>query len=239
MSSKIELTKENINKYLLELSKEFRKLNGRKTPAEIILIGGASILINYGFRESTQDIDAIISASSAMKEAINNVGDRLGLPTGWLNADFVQTASYSPKLIQHSKYYRTFSNILSVRTVSSEYLVAMKLMSGRQYKHDLSDVIGILLEQQRSGKSITLEQIKSACTELYGDFNKIPLSSQTFINDLYKNNNLEDLFSEISSQEKSNRSALIQFEKDYPSVLNNDNFSEILEAINVKKRSKQ
>ena len=31
--------------------------------AEIILIGGASILINYGFREMTYDMDAIIKSS--------------------------------------------------------------------------------------------------------------------------------------------------------------------------------
>lgn len=52
--------------------------------AEIILIGGASILINYGFREMTYDMDAIIKSSGAMRDAINTVGDRLGLPIGWL-----------------------------------------------------------------------------------------------------------------------------------------------------------
>ena len=32
-------------------------------------------------------------ATSAMKDAINRVGDRLALPSGWLNTDFVQTKS--------------------------------------------------------------------------------------------------------------------------------------------------
>ncbi len=93
--------------------------------------------------------DAVITASSAMKEAVNTVGDRLGLPNGWLNADFKNTSSYSPKLSQYSKYYRTYSNVLNIRTISAEYLVAMKLMSGRRYKKDLSDIIGILSEQER------------------------------------------------------------------------------------------
>ena len=35
-------TKENLDSYLKELAKEFRKINGNKMPAEIILIGGAS-----------------------------------------------------------------------------------------------------------------------------------------------------------------------------------------------------
>lgn len=77
---------------------------------------------------------------------MNAVGDRLDLPNGWLNADFKNTNSYSPKLVQFSKYYRTYSNVLNIRAISAEYLVAMKLMSGRRYKKDLSDIIGILSE---------------------------------------------------------------------------------------------
>jgi len=88
MSTDTSFTKENLDTYLKELGKEFRKLNGTKMPAEIVLIGGAAVLANYGFRELTYDIDAIILASSAMKDAINHVGDKMGLPSGWLNADF-------------------------------------------------------------------------------------------------------------------------------------------------------
>jgi len=64
--SNIPFTKENLNTYLKKLAKEFRKLNGTKMPAEIILIGGAAILANYGFRELTYDIDVMIMAFSVM-----------------------------------------------------------------------------------------------------------------------------------------------------------------------------
>ena len=63
--------------------------------------------------------------------------DTLDLPNGWINSEFVWTESYSQKLEAYSVYYKTFSNILTVRTISAEYLVAMKLMSGRFYKNDL------------------------------------------------------------------------------------------------------
>lgn len=137
-------TKDNLDIYLKELAKAFRKFNGKSMPAEIILIGGAAILTNYGFREMTTDVDAIIHASSSMKDAINYVRDKYNLPNDWLNADFMRTSSYSPKLNEFSTYYRTFSNVLTVRTISAEYLIAMKLRSGRKYKNDLSDIIGIL-----------------------------------------------------------------------------------------------
>ena len=126
MSADKPFTKENLDGYLRELAKEFRKKNGNKMSAEIILIGGASILINYGFREMTYDMDAIIKSSGAMRDAINTVGDRLGLPIGWLNTDFVHTNSYTPRLAEHSKYYKTFANILQIRTVSDEYSLLIK-----------------------------------------------------------------------------------------------------------------
>ena len=74
-----------------------------------------------------------------MKKAINNVSDNLKLPNGWLNADFKNTKSYSDKLFGISIYHKTFSNVLTIRTVFAEYLIAMKLVSGRQYKYGPSE----------------------------------------------------------------------------------------------------
>ncbi|MEE0697455.1 MAG: DUF6036 family nucleotidyltransferase, partial [Oscillospiraceae bacterium] len=71
-----DFNKSGMDNYLKELAKEYRRMVGKNMPAEIVLVGGAAILANYGFRESTQDIDAIITAASAMKDAITVVGDR-------------------------------------------------------------------------------------------------------------------------------------------------------------------
>ena len=109
--NRIEFTKENLDTYLKEVAREYRRLAGKGTPAELILIGGASVLINYGFRNMTTDVDALIRAASSMKDAINIVGDRFGLPNGWLNADFQNTSSYSSELVLHSAYGCTYSNM--------------------------------------------------------------------------------------------------------------------------------
>lgn len=82
-----EFTKENIDLYLNAVAKEYRKRVGKGMPAELILIGSASVLINYGFRNTTTDVDAVIEAASSMKDAINAVGDRMGLPNVLANAD--------------------------------------------------------------------------------------------------------------------------------------------------------
>ncbi len=237
MSSDKLFTKEDLDKYLRELGREFRKLNGTKMPAEIMLVGGASILINYGFREMTYDVDAIIKSSGAMKEAINTVGDRLGLANGWLNTDFVNTKSYTPKLETYSKYYKTFSNILQIRTVSAEYLVAMKLMSGRQYKNDLSDIVGILIEQDDRRLPLNLEKIKMAVIDLYDSYEKLPEESRLFIESIYKKDNLREFYQQCRNLELENKDALVEFQKNYPDVLNSDNISDVL-RIAKEKRSK-
>lgn len=235
MSADKPFTKENLDSYLKELAKEFRKKNGTKMPAEIILVGGASILINYGFREMTYDMDAIIKPSGAMKDAINTVGDRLGLPVGWLNTDFVNTNSYTPKLAEYSKYYKIFSNILQIRTVSAEYLIAMKLMAGRQYKNDLSDIVGVLIEQEERNAPLSFEKIKKAVVDLYDSYDKIPKDSRTFIEAVYKKENLHEFYKQCRELEQENKDVLVGFQGDYPGILNGDNLADILKAAKAKK----
>ena len=58
--------KDKLDLYLKELAKEYKKTAGKNMPAEIILIGGAAILANYGFREITTDVDAYIKAVSSL-----------------------------------------------------------------------------------------------------------------------------------------------------------------------------
>ncbi|MCM1287900.1 MAG: DUF6036 family nucleotidyltransferase [Clostridium sp.] len=226
--------KGDIDFYLQKIGKEFRKLNGNKMPAEIILIGGASILVNYGFRDNTYDFDAIIKASSVMKEAINHVGDELGLPNGWFNSDFTRTKSYSPKLSQYSDYYKTFSNILSVRTISREYLVAMKLMSFRQYKNDLSDIIGILWEQQNNGKPITFGDIDRAVYNLYGGWESLPRDAMPQIEEILNNDDLENLYHVYRDNEIKTKQALIDFETEYHGVLTEENIGDIIKELENK-----
>lgn len=224
---RIEFTKENIDIYLKEVAKEYRKQVGKKMPAELILVGGASVLINYGFRNMTTDIDALIKAASGMKDAINCVRDRHNLPNGWLNEDFKNTQSFTPKLEEFSVYYKTYSNVVNIRTVAAEYLIAMKLRSGRQYKSDMSDVLGILAEHENRGTPIGMKQIRKAVTDLYGEWSELPGSSQTFIENVMKNGRFIELYEIITKDEKETKDLLIQFEADYPGTAKEANIDDI------------
>lgn len=227
-------TKENLDLYLNELSKQYKKMGGRKLPVEIILIGGAAIIENYGFREMTTDIDAILPSVSIMKDAINRVGDRFGLPNGWLNADFTKTDSYSLRLGQYSVPYKTFNQVLNVRTVSGEYLIAMKLRAGRKYKNDLSDIVGILAEHQASQKPISYEMIDTAVKNLYGGWEKFPAEAVSFIHGIINENDYSAAYVQTRHDEKRAKEILLDFQEDYPGVLDEKNINTIL-----NKRTKQ
>jgi hypothetical protein len=165
------------------------------------------VLLNYAFRDVTTDVDAIIQASSAMQDAINRISDRYHLPYGWLNTDFRKTDSYTPKLLQYSAYYRTYSNILAVRTVKGAYLVAMKVRSGRNYKYDMSDIVGILQAHEEAGLPLTYDQIDTAMNNLYGGWEGAAENVVAFLKDTLGAKNYEELYLQSREEEILNRAA--------------------------------
>ena len=235
MSAENTFNKENLDFYLRELAKEYRRLSGKQMKAEIILVGGAAVLTNYGFREMTTDIDAVIRASSTMKEAINHIGDRYHLPNGWLNADFVHTASYSDALAVHSEYVCTRSNVLEIRTVKGPYLIAMKLVSGRRYKADLSDIIGVLYEHQLAGSPIDFQMVDKAMTELYGSWDKVDAYSRSVLEKALSSPDLKTLFETQMTEELQAKESILEIDRKYPDLVNADNINDIIEQARKKK----
>ncbi len=224
-------TRESLDEIFRELGKAFRKRNGTKTPAEIILVGGAAIIAGYGFREATTDIDALIHASSAMGDAIRQVGDRYGFSPDWLNQDFKQTASYSDRIVQYSVPYRTYANILHIRTLPAEYVTAMKLASLRQYKYDFSDVVGLIREA-----NLPRDAVETAVQNLYGSFDNLPdaKAAQDLLTDIYTSDNQEELYRYYRMSEKEGFDILKNLNEQYPNLITRDNVSDLIAAARKK-----
>lgn len=235
----IEFSKEEIDIYLSKLSKEYKKLGGRNMPVEIVLTGGAAVVTNYGFRDSTTDIDAIIPVVSIMKEAITHVGDNNGLHNGWLNADFTKTSSYSPNLASFSKHYKTYNQILNVRTITGEYLVAMKLKSARQYKYDMSDIVGILAEHERQGKPILYKDIDNAVINLYGNWNGISLEAKDELDTIFSIGHYAELYDKVRTGEINTHALLKEFQEKYPDVLASNSINNVIRNITEKNTGKE
>ena len=169
-----------------------------------------------------------------MKSAIARVSDKHNLPHGWLNTDFKQTASYSDRLREVSVYYKTFSNVLTIRMITGEYLLAMKLMSGRRYKNDLSDIVGILWEHQKKDAPITQEAVEKAIILLYGNDAVIPETSMQLLNNLFHLKDYEPLYREIRDSETEAKELLLEFNSEYPNLLKGENIDIILDSLRRK-----
>ncbi len=228
-----EFSKSNLDHFLYLIAKEYKKQNRKNPNAELILIGGSSIIINYGFRDLTTDVDSIINALPNMKDVIHKIADEQNLDRDWLNDNFKKTTSYSAKLNEHSKFYKRFYDCLDVRTISDEYLIAMKLRSGREYKHDISDIIGIIKEINERGDNLTIEHISTAYTELYND--PLPEKSAKLLNQIFSASDYADLYYSTVNEESENHELLINTQEKYKDQIDQTNVSSFLQGMKNKK----
>ena len=120
--------------------------------------------------------------------------------------------------------------MLQIRTVSAEYLIAMKLRSGRQYKNDLSDVLGILAEHEKRGEPILFERIKIAVDHLYGHWESLPTESRVFIENAF-----QKAYASIRQAEQDAKTMLLDFEQQYPGTIKEENVNEILNHLKPNK----
>ena len=228
-----EITKDNLTDILKDLGKEYRKLNGKTMPAEIVIVGGAAILAKYGFRDASYDVDAIIRASSSLKDAALSIGDKYGLQHNWLNSDFKNTDSYSEKLYQHSKHFHTFANVLEIRIVEPEYLLATKLKSARPYKHDLSDIVGIITEEKEVNPNFSKQKIMAAYQDMYGNTD-LDKKAEKALNEAFSTTTPKTSIQQIKESEKNAKDLLQDFQTNYPDTLNESNINNILQTLTTK-----
>jgi len=116
---------------------------------------------------------------------------------------------------------------MTVRTIAAEYLIAMKAMSGRQYKYDLSDIVGILCEHKKEGNPISRDTVDNAIIKLYYD-KPLPDVSLKLLNEAYEREDLETYYREVREREKDAKSILMDFEKENPGELKGKNINSII-----------
>ena len=119
------MNREDIEKYLRMLGEELQK---KQVIGEILLVGGAVMLLEVGNREVTKDIDAYFEPqySSEIREAAMTVADREGLPDDWLN-DGVKGFFYSQP--PHKRWAEYPG--LRVYIATLDYILVMKVVAGR------------------------------------------------------------------------------------------------------------
>lgn len=119
---------------------------------ELCIYGGSAMMLAYGARETTKDIDIIAKPAEVAERLIRKVGERLGLGEGWLNSDVRQFVSdqgtFAPLQIQELE--TSARRRLKITRPSASYLLAMKCLAGRSglpgFAGDLED-IGFLVRK--------------------------------------------------------------------------------------------
>lgn len=238
-SDKTLITKENAYPILKAFAKEYKKQNGTSVPVELVIVGGGSILLNYGFREVTQDLDIMVQSLSLVKNVSYRIADLYNLPDNWLNTDFMHTASYSDKLREVSKHFCSFNNgSLEFRTVNGEYLIAMKMVSAREYRNDISDVVGILIYMKEESEDFSMERIDHAIDFLYGKrenvikedvYNKVTKYTEWSATELKKE---YDILTQMESQTEHE---LKDIKDKYPEVVKEESIDKIIEGLRKRK----
>ena len=238
-SEKTLITKENAYPILKAFAKEYKKQNGTSVPVELVIVGGGSILLNYGFREVTQDLDIMVQSLSLVKNVSYRIADLYNLPDNWLNTDFMHTASYSDKLREVSKHFCSFNNgSLEFRTVNGEYLIAMKMVSAREYRNDISDVVGILIYMKEESEDFSMERIDHAIDFLYGKrenvikedvYNKVTKYTEWSATELKKE---YDILTQMESQTEHE---LKDIKDKYPEVVKEESIDKIIEGLRKRK----
>lgn len=120
------LRREDIARALTSLAGE---LSDTARPLELILVGGAALVLLYGARETTKDVDAFLldpASASAVRAAARRVAASLGLPEDWLNDG---AKGYVHGLARGETVLSTPA--LIVRTLAPQQLLAMKLSAWR------------------------------------------------------------------------------------------------------------
>lgn len=121
------------------------------TKIELVLVGGALMVLVYEARESTRDVDAIVLApreANTVREFARVVADERGWPDDWLNdgaKGFLIGLSSGPVVLSAPG--------IEVRSPATAQLLAMKLSAWRD-DVDIADARRLLQEMSGSHDEI-------------------------------------------------------------------------------------
>jgi hypothetical protein len=122
--SKLELTAEQIRELLTELG---RRLEAEGVEADLYIVGGAAIALEFGGRRVTGDVDAIFHPPADVRRLADAIAKERGLPKGWLSSS---ATAFLPGGPDPGSVPLSVPG-LSVALASPEHLLAMKMASYR------------------------------------------------------------------------------------------------------------
>ena len=152
-------------------------LEQRGIQGEIVLYGGAAMMLAFDARQATRDVDAVFKPEQLVQEAAHDVSIQYGAPLGWLNDAVAAFVSDREDL----RFLMEFSH-LRIYHAAPEYLLAMKCMSMRVGRGD-KDLFDIKFLAGRLG--LTSAQEVLAIVERYYPGDRISERTKLIVEELF------------------------------------------------------
>jgi hypothetical protein len=170
----LNFSKKELEQMLFLLSEQLRK-NG--VTGEVCIVGGAAMILAFGSRESTRDIDALVMAPASVRAAVEQVAETNGFPPNWLNdgaKGFASGQSTEMKEIMNFSHLR-------VLAPPAEYILAMKCLAARVGldEHDKEDTNFLMNLLGVRSPNAVLDIV-----EKYYPKERIPAKTQYFIQEV-------------------------------------------------------
>jgi len=163
---------------LLALQKLAQKLDAQYGAIQLFVVGGGAIALGYGSRRLTRDIDASYPDSEEIREIVNEVGQEIGLASGWLNSAVDRVSG--PRQNDLNSIDILERGLVRISIASPFYLLAMKIAAARSKDEKdiqyLSTLCGVN----------TLAEALEILEEVFGENPRpIPKDKMEFLDKLY------------------------------------------------------
>lgn len=152
-----------------------QELAARNITGEICIVGGAAMVLAFGSRQSTEDIDALMKPSSEIRTIAAQIAQEHSFPSGWIN-DGVK-GFFSQRKEMETIEILTLSH-LRVVYPQPEYILAMKCIAARVGvdRYDSQDVKFLISHLGLKNA----EEVLKVVSEFYEPA-RIPAKTQFFV----------------------------------------------------------
>ena len=159
---------DEIKAVLTELATEYDKTSGE--PLTILVAGGSAAMFHFDFKKDTKDIDIVLTkASPTFDECKQIISSRVGV---FFDELVFEVREKNPTHFEKIILEETFpldinSKKLSFRLSNKKMLFGSSLQWFRRYKHHVSNILAMLIEEQKKGNPLTANDLENYFEEIY------------------------------------------------------------------------
>ena len=159
---------DEIKSILSELATEYDKISGE--PLTVLIVGGSAAIFQFDFKKDTKDIDIVLSkASPIFDECKQIISNRFGVLIDELVFEVREKnpAHFEKIILEETFPLDINSKKLSFRLQNKKMLFGCGLHWFRRYTHHVSNILAMLIEEQKKGNPLTANDLENYFEEIY------------------------------------------------------------------------